>query len=114
MKLLNTTRNVLLADNVEVADTFALRSKGLLGRKNLVAGHAMMIKPCNSIHTFCMQFPIDVIFVHKTGRILRVYDTLNPGRLTPIVWGSAYVVELPAGILSRTRTCSNDNIALVP
>jgi len=39
------------------------RGFGLLGRSTLPEGAGLIIRPCNSVITFFMRFPIDVLFV---------------------------------------------------
>ena len=73
------------------------RMKGLLGRRELKSGEAMVLSPCNSIHTFFMQFPIDVLFLDKNRRIIRIIPSLKPFRLSGLYFNAASAVELPAG-----------------
>jgi len=108
MLIINKTKNAALAENAFVADTFWKRIKGLLGRKSLKAGEALVIRPCNSVHTFFMRFPIDVLFVDKDNRIIKTVADLEPFRMTPVIFGSAFVVELPAGTLHSTNTRASD------
>ncbi|OPX89560.1 MAG: hypothetical protein A4E53_01483 [Pelotomaculum sp. PtaB.Bin104] len=84
---------------VEVANTFFARTKGLMGRKSLKAGTAMVIYPCFSIHTCFMRFSIDVVFLDKDGFVLRIIKNMKPYRVSPFVKGSYYVVEMLGGEL---------------
>jgi uncharacterized membrane protein (UPF0127 family) len=63
---------------VEVARSFAARSKGLLGRDGIATG--LVLEPASSVHTFGMRFAIDVAYVAKDGRVLAV-TTMPPQRL---------------------------------
>ena len=77
-------RTVLGVD-AEVAETFAERAKGLIGRKSLAPGTGMLITQCNCIHTFFMRFPIDATFLDAQNRVVRVVRDIRPWRL--FVWG---------------------------
>lgn len=66
---------------VEVADTFFSRLKGLLGRDTLERDTALLITPCNSIHTHFMKFPISVIFVDKKGIVKKVKHNVTPWKM---------------------------------
>ena len=77
-------RTVLGVDS-EVAETFAERAKGLIGRKSLAPGTGMLITKCNCIHTFFMRFPIDATFLDAQNRVVRVVRDIRPWRL--FVWG---------------------------
>lgn len=100
MNLYNSTKNRIIADNVEVADNFVKRTFGLIPRKSIAEGEALVIKPCSSIHTFFMKFPIDVLFVDKNNKIVALYENVKKNRILPIHLSSMYVVELKAGQIS--------------
>src|SRR4029077_19922155 len=61
-----------LASTVEIAVDSASRKRGLLGRDGLAPSHALVIAPCNGVHTFGMRFAIDVIFVARDGRVVKI------------------------------------------
>jgi uncharacterized membrane protein (UPF0127 family) len=79
---------------VEVARSFATRSRGLLGRDGLDG--ALWIEPASSVHTFRMRFIIDVAFVDRHGRVLRTI-AMPPHRLSRIRMRSRVVVEAERG-----------------
>ena len=112
MKLLNVSRGVALADHVEVAERPFARIKGLLGRGALPEGSAMIIRPCTSIHTLFMRFPIDVLLIDPEGLVLRAIERLRPWRLTRIYPRAACVAELWAGAIARTSTREGDTVRL--
>jgi len=72
------------------------RMKGWIGREAIGARDALLIEPCNSVHTWFMRAPIDVVFVDRERRILRVRADLGPRRLCAH-WRAAAVLELQAG-----------------
>lgn len=110
MQIINKTNNAVIAQEAEFANTPLKRLKGLLGRKALPKGHALIIKPCNSIHTFFMRFSIDVLFVDTNNKIVKIKPCLKPFRLTGIYYNAAYVIELPAGTISSISTTQNDTL----
>src|SRR5262245_65768707 len=61
-RIVNVTRDVVLAERAELATSWWARAKGLLGRRELPAGEGLVIRPCNSVHCFFMAFTIDVIY----------------------------------------------------
>ncbi|WP_245589264.1 DUF192 domain-containing protein [Chitinimonas koreensis] len=76
------------------------RLRGLLGRRPLRRGEGLSLAPCNSVHTFGMRYPIDVLFLDRADRIVAIRPALPPWRLA--LCGSAWrVVELPAGDAAR-------------
>lgn len=82
------------------ADTFMRRLKGLLGQAGLQAEEGLWIVPCTSVHTFFMRFPIDVAFVDREGRIVKVVEHMGAGRLA-FARGAKSVIELAAGSARR-------------
>lgn len=108
MRIINKTKNSVLAENALIADSWPKRTKGLLGRKAFERGEALVIDPCNSVHTFFMAFAIDVLFVDKDNRVIKAVSNLKPFRMTAVVISSAYVIELPSGTIARTNTAPPD------
>jgi hypothetical protein len=108
MKIANITKGTVLAGQAVVADTIFKRLKGLLGEKEIVNGQALVIKPCSSIHTFFMRFPIDILFVGKDNKIIAAISSLPAFRASKIYFNAAYVIELPAGLLKATSTSAGD------
>ncbi len=111
MKIINETKKIILAENATLANTPLKRMKGLLGRKSLEDKEALVIKPCNSIHTFFMNFPIDVLFVDKENKIVKIMIGLQPFRLSPVCRFSSYVIELPVGAVSANKAETGDLIS---
>jgi hypothetical protein len=112
MKIINKTKNTVLAEGVTIADTLVTRIKGLLGRRDFRPGEALIIKPCNSIHTLFMHFSIDVLFVNKHHRVIKAISSLPPGRLTFIYFNAAFVIELPSGTIQSSHTSKGDSLIL--
>ena len=101
-----------LSNDVTLADTLLKRMKGLLGKTEMLAGEALWIRPCISIHTFLMRFPIDVIFLNKSNQVIAAIKNLKPNRLTRLYPKAVSVLELPAGILQVTDTRLGDEIKI--
>ena len=91
--LVNKKNNQVILNNVRIADSSWQRFVGLMGKPFLPKGDGLLLRPCNSIHCFFMKFPIDVAFVDKDDRVLRIITAMKPGHISPIVWKSAYVIE---------------------
>jgi hypothetical protein len=113
MRVVNRSRDTVLAEQAGVARSWWARGKGLLGRRGLPEGSGLVIDPCSSIHTWFMAFPIDVAFVAADGRVVRTAHALRPWRFGPFARRVRYVVELPAGVLARSDTQPDDYLELV-
>ena len=101
----------MVASTIECAFDSASRRKGLLGRAALPDDAAIIIAPCNSIHTFFMRFSIDVVFVARDGHIVRISRAVSAWRIRAALRAFA-VVELAAGALERADTKENDRLRL--
>ena len=100
----------VLAARVTVANTFFSRTKGLLGRRGLSDGEAMVFPRCNSIHTLGMRFPIDAVFVNREWRVVALRSSLGAGRMVWPVPGAWGVIELACGTLERTGVQIGDSL----
>jgi hypothetical protein len=114
VKLLNLTRDILLAERAMVAETPASRRRGLLGIDSLPDGSGLLILPCRQVHTFGMRYPIDVVFVDESWTVRRVAHRLKSGRLSPLVLGARAALELPAGKAGETGTVKGDLLDALP
>lgn len=109
----NLTRNTILATCLEQAGTGAARSKGLLGRKGLPPGGGLWIVPCESVHTFWMQFPIDLVYIDRKKRVKKLRSNVSPWRLSACLSAHS-IIELPAGTIEATLTHVDDSLEFSP
>jgi uncharacterized membrane protein (UPF0127 family)/Flp pilus assembly protein TadG len=86
--------------SVQLTGNFVERMRGLLARPPLVFGEALLIRPCSSVHTIGMAYALDLVYLDRAGRVIRLVEHLVPGRFD-IAFGAAAVLELPAGSLAR-------------
>lgn len=102
MRLINSENGIEISSSIRVADRFFLRLKGLLGTDSLPHGNALLIRPCNSVHTFGMRYSIDVLFVDKNNRIIKMVPNMRKNRVSTALKAN-YVIELPAGTISMAE-----------
>ena len=107
--LTNIRNDRVVADTLLRAFDSASRRRGLLTRDFLQEGSALVIAPTNAIHTFFMRFAIDVAFVAKDGRVLKVRRAMPPWRMAA-AWGGFAVVELAAGALDGAGVEPGDRL----
>ncbi|MBI2761112.1 MAG: DUF192 domain-containing protein [Chloroflexi bacterium] len=113
LRIVNRSRGVVIADQVEVAMSVWARARGLIGRRSLPIGFGLVIKPCGAIHMWFMAIPLDVAHVDRTGRIVKILHGIKPWRVGPLVPRSRWVIELPAGTAQATGTQVGDVIDVV-
>jgi uncharacterized membrane protein (UPF0127 family) len=76
------------------------RNRGLLGRTGLPREQALVLAPCNAVHMFFMKFPIDVVYVDREGRVVKVVPNLRPWRVSAC-WGAFAAIEMAADTARR-------------
>lgn len=97
LRLHHAATGACLVARLHVADSFLGRLRGLLLRPPLGAGEALWIRPCSQVHTHFMGYPIQVLFLDRDLRVLRVLPRLGPWRLSPWVREADSVLEAHAG-----------------
>jgi uncharacterized protein len=88
--------------SVRLARRFLSRALGLLVGPALGATEALLIAPCSSIHTVGMAYPIDVVFLDRDARVLRVCAAVRAGRMR-FRFRAHAVLELASGAAQRQR-----------
>ena len=110
----NLDTGAMVADKVAVADTRATRAVGLLSRSGLNPGEALWIVPSRGVHTCWMRFAIDMVALDGSGIVIDRVANLKPWRVRLPRRGTAGVLELPVGTLSRSGTDIGHRIAFEP
>ena len=108
-RVLNQTRDTVVADRVSVAGGLWSRFWGLMGRSALPAGAGLLLTPCSSVHTFFMRFPLDVVFLDRDRQVVKVVSALKPWR-TALGGGGRDALELNAGEAERTGIEPGDQL----
>ena len=99
----------MLAERAEIADTSAKRRTGLLKHTGLAPGEGLWIVPCEGVHTFAMKFTIDVVFLNRKYKILKIRPNMVKRRIALSLLAHS-VLELPAGTLEATGTQRGDQL----
>ena len=107
----NQSRGSVLGRAVDVADTSSKRRTGLLKHERLDDGTGLWIVPCESVHTFFMKFPIDLVYLDKQRKVRKVRNAVPPWRLSAC-FAAHSVLELPAGTAAETGTQVGDELAI--
>jgi uncharacterized membrane protein (UPF0127 family) len=103
----NQTRGAVLGRAIELADSSAKRRVGLLKHEKLEPGEGLWIVPCESVHTFFMKFPIDLVYLDKKRKVRKVRKAVPPWRLSACLSAHS-ILELPAGTAEETGTQAGD------
>jgi uncharacterized membrane protein (UPF0127 family) len=109
----SATPSQALARTIEWAVDSPTRKRGLLGRASMDSDTALIIAPSSGVHTFGMQFPIDVIFAARDGRILKIREAMPRSRIALSLRAFA-VVEMAAGSARRSGLRPGDRMVVRP
>jgi uncharacterized protein len=109
--LIDNADSRVVVPRLELALDSASRRKGLLGREGLERGTGLVIAPSNAVHTFFMRFPIDIVFLHRSGRVLKIRHQVPARRLAVSATAHA-VLELPAGAANEAGLKVGQQLAL--
>ena len=113
LRIMNVSRQVELASSVQIADSGSKRRRGLLGRKTLSEGEGLWIVPCEAVHTFGMQFPIDLVYLDRNLRVRSVRHHVVPGRLSACFTAHS-VLELASGTARKSGTMPGEILEFSP
>lgn len=81
---------------VFIADSFMKRFLGYMLQEE-PDYESILFQPCNSIHTFFMKFPIDVLFIDENMEVCKKIEDLKPGKIIMPVKKAVMVVEGKGG-----------------
>ena len=109
LRVRNESRGTLLADRAGIANTSKLRKTGLLKHDRLERGDGLWITPCEGVHTVGMKFPIDVLFLNKKRKVVKVRSAMPRWRMALCLRAHS-VLELPSGMAAATQTATGDQL----
>jgi uncharacterized membrane protein (UPF0127 family) len=107
----NQTRDTVLADAADVADTSEKRRTGLLKHDRLDPGQGLWIVPCESVHSFFMKFTIDLVYLDRDRKVRKVRHRMVPWRLSACLTAHS-ILELPAGAVAASGTEKGDQLEM--
>ncbi|HLJ46978.1 MAG TPA: DUF192 domain-containing protein [Bryobacteraceae bacterium] len=111
MRVRNSSKGTTLADRADIADNSAKRRTGLLKHTSLNQGEGLWIVPCEAVHTIGMKFPIDVLFLSKKRKVLKIRRVMHKWKMSACLRAHS-VLELPAGICDSAQTTVGDQLEL--
>lgn len=111
-RMINQTKNTVVAEDLRVARSMWSRFWGLMGRRRLPEGRALLIDPCSSIHMFFMRFSLDVIFLDQEGTVVKVVEGIKPWRMA-MGGGGKKALELRAGSAATALVEPGDQLVAV-
>lgn len=109
LRVRNLSKGTMLADRADIANTSRTRKTGLLKHSKLDPGEGLWITPCEAVHTVGMKFPIDVLFLDKKRRVIKIRPAMPRWRLAGSLRAHS-VLELPSGAAEAAKTTAGDQL----
>lgn len=117
MKLLKG--KIVIAENVEVAEGFFHKMRGLMLRGSLPRDSALLMvfqKPGkHGIWMPLMRFPIDIVFLDSHKRVVGLHERAKPVSFRKRTWRvyypekpAKYTIELSAGTVKRKNIAAGE------
>ena len=100
-KIIIKKNSQIITDNAQRADNFFTRFKGLMFVKEIEDNYALHITPCNQIHMLNMRFALDVIYLDENGRVVKVDENVQPGKICKTVRNAKSVIEMKASAAAK-------------
>ncbi|MBT3941057.1 hypothetical protein HOD83_01410 [Candidatus Woesearchaeota archaeon] len=108
----NETKSKVLAKDVIICDNVWLSMRGLMFRKELQKGQALLIDlhkdRSAGIHMFFVNFPIDVIWLNSEKLVVESIEDVKPFTLKDPKKFARYILELPKGTLKQKPVSFGD------
>jgi len=105
----NENHYTLLLSNMEIADNFIRRLRGLLSMTDFNETDGLLITPCNYVHTFGMKFVIDIVFIDKECRVVGIKKNINKNKIAGM-FRAKHTLELPAGKITDLKIEIGDKL----
>jgi len=120
MKFFNSTKKTEVVGNLEIAEKFFDRLKGLMLRKKIDENYGLLIKQCDGIHMFFMKFPIDAVFLKTRAaagnksvyEVVKIIENIKPWSFSPFVYEADCVLEIKAG-KSKNNIFMSDKLEVI-
>ncbi|MBY0507966.1 MAG: DUF192 domain-containing protein [Bryobacteraceae bacterium] len=108
----NLTKSTYLADRAGVANTPETRNRGLLKHMSLEKGDGLWISPTQAVHMFFMKFALDLVYLDREKRVVKVRENVKPWRISAALRAKS-VLELPVGTIAESRTSPGDQLEFI-
>jgi len=87
------------------------RTSGLLSLPTLEPHQGLLLNYCRSIHTFGMSYAIDVVYVTKQHKIIKIVHNIKPYRMSICLFAH-HTLELRSGEAKRLALAKGMHLVL--
>ena len=110
--LKNNNNNRILAKEAKLCKNSFSKALGLMfSRKNKTLLFVFNKEKIISLHMFLVFYPIDVLFLNKNKKIVEIKQNFRTFTFYNPQNKARYIIELPNGIVEKTKTSIGDTIS---
>lgn len=112
MPVINSTKSSVIEENIEFCDDNFSKFLGLMfsKRQNKALIFKFEKEKMISLHMFFVFYPIDVLFLDRNKIVVDKKENFMPFTFCKSKKRAMYAVELPNGIIEKTKTGIGDKI----
>jgi uncharacterized membrane protein (UPF0127 family) len=114
MPVINLSKRTWIVSKVDQADSLMGRIIGWIGRRTIDPECALWVRPCWGIHTFGMNFPVDVLFLERDHLVVEQLPNFPTNRISPFIFRAKSVLVLPVNSIEKSQTNIGDRIDITP
>jgi uncharacterized membrane protein (UPF0127 family) len=114
LRISDATRDTVVAARCRVAESIVQRILGLHLLPQLESGEGLLLPGATTIDTTFMSYPIDLVFVDRSGRVTRTVPDLPPWRMVVRTFGGRDCIELPSGTAAAAGVEAGDELTFTP
>jgi len=101
--------NILLSQDIELANSFYKKMRGLMFYKNYEDNKGMLFINANWIHSFFMNFAIDVLYLDAKFKVVSFTKNLRPWTFSYPRIKAKHLIEFKAGVLKEAHEYERRN-----
>jgi len=110
----NATTGRVLAWRVRRADGWLERTVGFLPRASIAPEEGMWFENCHAVHTVGMRTALDMVFLDREHRVVRVAENVQPQKLVVSARNAHIVAEFGPGFVKANPLNPGDKLELEP
>ena len=109
----NITRKAILSGNAKICSSIFSKSIGLMfSKKKRSLVFVFEREKIIPLHMLMVFYPIDVLLLNKNREVVEIKQSFRPFAFYTPKKEALYIIELPAGIIKKTKTKLGDKLIL--
>ena len=110
MSVRNKTRCTNLGDTLLTLNAHFTKTLRHLNNNGIPSGCVLWISPCRGIYTVGNRKPVDIAFLDKNRRVVKMLRNFPPNCFADSTPSAVSAVELPANKLAESETNLGDQL----